>query len=64
METETLHFGNHFLAIIVPLSDFFIRLSLCIRVIMRQRQYGVTLAWLIIILLLPFFWGICLPAFR
>ncbi len=54
METETLHFGNHFLAIIVPLSDLFIRLGLCIRVIMRQRQYGVTLAWLIIILLLPF----------
>lgn len=54
METETLHLGNHFLAIFIPLADLIIRLGLCLRVIMRQRQYGVTLAWLIIILLLPF----------
>jgi cardiolipin synthase len=54
MESAALHLGNHFLAIFIPLTDFFIRIGLCIRVIMRQRQYGVTLAWLIIILLLPF----------
>ena len=46
--------GNHFLTILIPLADLLIRLGLCIRVIMGQRQYGVTLAWLIIILLLPF----------
>ena len=54
METETLHWSSQFLAIILTLADLFIRLGLCIRVIMRQRQYGVTLAWLVIILLLPF----------
>jgi cardiolipin synthase A/B len=54
METETLHWSSQFLAIAVTLADLFIRLGLCIRVIMRQRQYGVTLAWLVIILLLPF----------
>ncbi len=54
METETLHFGNYFLAVFIPLADLLIRFGLCVRVIMRQRQYGVTLAWLIIILLVPF----------
>lgn len=54
METETLHWSSNFLAITLTLADLFIRLGLCIRVIMRQRQYGVTLAWLFIILLLPF----------
>ncbi len=54
METETLHWSSHFFAISLTLIDLFIRLGLCIRVIMRQRQYGVTLAWLVIILLLPF----------
>jgi len=55
METEALHWSNHLLAIIITLGDLFIRLGLCVRVIMRKRQYGVTLAWLVIILLLPFF---------
>ncbi len=54
METETLHWSSHLFAIALTLVDLFIRLGLCIRVIMRQRQYGVTLAWLVVILLLPF----------
>ena len=54
MENETLHWSSHFLPIIFTLADLFIRLGLCVRVIMRQRQYGVTLAWLVIILLVPF----------
>ncbi len=54
MEAETLHWSIHVLTLLLPLADLFIRLGLCIRVIMRQRQYGVTLAWLFIILLLPF----------
>ncbi|MBU1234316.1 MAG: cardiolipin synthase [Proteobacteria bacterium] len=54
MAVETYHWGNTILPIILPLADLAIRLGLSIRVIMRQRQYGVTLAWLIVILLLPF----------
>ena len=55
METETLHWSSQLFAISLTLADLFIRLGLCVRVIMRQRQYGVTLAWLVVILLLPFF---------
>ncbi len=54
MESETLHWSSQLLAVVFTFADLFIRLGLCIRVIMRQRQYGVTLAWLVIILLLPF----------
>ncbi|HIP40815.1 MAG TPA: hypothetical protein EYG88_15845 [Desulfocapsa sulfexigens] len=54
METEAIHWSVQLPAVIIPLADFFIRLSLSIRVIMRKRQYGVTLAWLVVILLVPF----------
>lgn len=40
------------------LADFFIRITLSLRVIMRKRPYGVSLAWLIVILLIPFIGGI------
>jgi cardiolipin synthase len=39
------------------LADLFIRISLSIRVIMRKRPYGITLAWLVVILLIPLFGG-------
>lgn len=54
METEAIHWSVQLPAVIIPLADFFIRLSLSIRIIMRKRQYGVTLAWLVVILLVPF----------
>jgi cardiolipin synthase A/B len=54
MDTENLHWSTHILAILIPLADFLIRFGLSIRVIMRKRQYGVTFAWLVVILLLPF----------
>jgi len=54
METETIHWSTNLLAVVIPLTDFLVRLGLSIRVIMRKRQYGVTLAWLVVILLLPF----------
>ncbi len=54
MTTEAIHWSIHIPATIIPLADLFIRLALSIRVIMRKRQYGVTLAWLVVILLLPF----------
>ena len=39
---------------VVFLTDLAIRIGLSVRVIMRRRPYGVTFAWLIIILLIPF----------
>jgi cardiolipin synthase len=41
----------------VLLADLIIRVSLSIRVIMRKRPYGVSLAWLVVILLVPFLGG-------
>jgi len=39
------------------LADLVIRIGLSLRVIMRKRPYGVSLAWLVVILLVPFFGG-------
>ncbi|MEE9570319.1 MAG: PLDc N-terminal domain-containing protein, partial [Gammaproteobacteria bacterium] len=36
------------------LADLGIRVGLCVRVIMRRRPVGVSLAWLFVILLFPF----------
>jgi cardiolipin synthase len=58
MPPEPTHWSAIILSILLPLTDFVIRIGLSIRVIMRKRQYGVTLAWLIVILLLPFFGAI------
>jgi cardiolipin synthase A/B len=54
METESLHWSAHIFTIFIFLADFLLRFGLSIRVIMRKRQYGVTLAWLVVIMLLPF----------
>lgn len=40
------------------ITDLAIRIGLSLRVIMRKRAASVSLAWLIIILLLPFFGAI------
>ena len=55
MAAETYHWSSTILPTLLLLTDLAIRLGLSIRIIMRQRQYGVTLAWLIVILLFPFF---------
>ncbi len=54
MNQDDLHWSVHILTILIPIVDLVIRLGLSVRVIMRKRQYGVTLAWLVVILLLPF----------
>lgn len=54
MPSEPTHWSTVFFSILLPFSDFLIRIGLSIRVIMRKREYGVTLAWLIVILLVPF----------
>lgn len=58
MDQDNLHWSVHILTIIIPAADLLLRLGLSIRIIMRKRQYGVTLAWLVVILLLPFFGAI------
>ena len=55
MEPATYHWSYQIFSLILPLTDFAIRLGLSLRVIMRKRQYSVTFAWLIVILLVPFF---------
>jgi cardiolipin synthase A/B len=50
--------GNYsFFSTLLLLADLVIRFGLSLRVIMRKRPYGVSLAWLVIILLLPFVGG-------
>lgn len=50
--------GNYTLfSTLVLLADFFIRIGLSVRVIMRKRPYGVSLAWLVVVLVVPFFGG-------
>ncbi len=44
---------------LILLADFVIRISLSLRVIMRKRPYGVSLAWLVVVLLVPFLGGFC-----
>lgn len=54
--TET-HWSYHLISTVFLAVDLTIRIGLSIRVIMRKRPYGVSLAWLVIILLFPFFGG-------
>lgn len=46
-------------SIFILLTDFVIRIGLSLRVIMRKRPYGVSLAWLVVVLLVPFLGGFC-----
>jgi cardiolipin synthase len=58
METEGIHWFSSIYPTILLLADLTIRIGLSFRVIMRRRPYGITFAWLIIILLIPFFGAI------
>lgn len=53
METEQ-HFLGFVVSNIIFLADLTIRIGLSTRVILKKRPYGVTLAWLVVILLVPF----------
>ena len=54
MTEEDYHWFFYVIPSIVFLTDLAIRIGLSFRVIMRKRPYGITFAWLIIILLIPF----------
>ncbi|SDO83002.1 cardiolipin synthase [Desulforhopalus singaporensis] len=57
MEINQINWGYSLFSTLVLLADFFIRITLSVRVIMRKRPYGVSFAWLIVILLVPFIGG-------
>ncbi len=57
MGITDLHWSYSLFSVIILLADFFIRIGLSLRVIMRKRSYGVSLAWLVVILLIPFIGG-------
>ncbi len=57
MAITDLHWSYSLFSIIILLADFFIRIGLSLRVIMRKRSYGVSLAWLVVVLLIPFIGG-------
>jgi cardiolipin synthase len=59
MTTQELHWSYTLFSTLLLLTDFFIRIGLSVRVIMRKRPYGVSLAWLVVVLVIPFLGGFC-----
>ena len=57
MTTQELHWSYTLFSTLLLLADFFIRIGLSVRVIMRKRPYGVSLAWLVVVLVIPFLGG-------
>jgi cardiolipin synthase len=57
MNHLVLDWSLHLIPAILLIADLTIRIGLSIRVIMRKKSYGVSLAWLVIILLVPFVGG-------
>ena len=57
MDTETVHWSYTMFSSLILLADLFIRIGLSIRVIMRKRPYGVSIAWLLVVLIIPFLGG-------
>jgi cardiolipin synthase len=57
MPAEQLHWSYPLFSTVFLLADLTIRIGLSVRVIMRRRPYPITLAWLVVILLVPFAGG-------
>lgn len=57
MAAEQIHWSYTLLSTVLLLADLALRIGLSIRVIMRKRPYPITLAWLVVILLVPFAGG-------
>lgn len=53
MQSFHLDWGYGLFSTLVLALDYSIRIGLSLRVIMRKRPYGITLAWLVVIQLLP-----------
>ncbi len=54
MDIEEIHWSYTIISSLFLLGDLAIRIGLSARVIMRKRSYSVSLAWLVVILLVPF----------
>jgi len=54
MAEQSAHWIFSVYTVLVLLADLTIRIGLSVRVIMRKRPYGITFAWLFVILLFPF----------
>jgi cardiolipin synthase len=54
MAPEQVHWTFQLFSTIFLLADLTLRIGLSIRAIMRRRPYPITLAWLVVILLVPF----------
>jgi len=59
MNIQGFHWSYTLFSTLLLLADLFIRIGLSVRVIMRKRPYGVSLAWLVVVLVIPFLGGIC-----
>ena len=57
MNIQDPHWSYTVLTTSLLLADLFIRIGLSLRVIMHKRPYGVSLAWLVVVLLVPFLGG-------
>lgn len=57
MTLPSFTWSYHLFSTIFLITDLTIRIGLSVRVIMRKRSYGVSLAWLFVILLFPFVGG-------
>ena len=57
MNMQDPHWSYTVLTTSLLLADLFIRIGLSLRVIMHKRPYGVSLAWLVVVLLIPFLGG-------
>ncbi len=57
MNIQEFNWSYTLFSTLLLLADFFIRLGLSVRVIMRKRPYGVSLAWLVVVLVIPFMGG-------
>ena len=55
MTAEQSHWIFNIVPSIIFIADLAIRIGLSVRVIMKKRSHGTTFAWLIVILLFPFF---------
>lgn len=55
---ESADIQNTFFSLLILATDLLIRIGISLRVVMRKRAYSVTLAWLLIVLFVPFVGGI------
>lgn len=57
MDMQDPHWSYTFFSTTLLLADLVIRIGLSLRVIMHKRPYGVSLAWLVVVLMVPFLGG-------